>query len=412
MFMSMSRRFANLVPMLRVIGERMPRERTQLALAFALIALGLARLLPATYLQNIDRILGRPGDTLLLLVAFLLGWLLYFAAPKTVAGSPRPQAPTSLSNPHFKELLEIHLQLDHEIDKKLVEVTADTETAALSIIKQVRGLHDTAHGLVTYLSSSSQKASNVGKDITDSVAYLVEISDFVEQLPGKITRDMDIVQTVVKEIADLNDMVGAVQAISMQSHLLAINAAIEGSRAGPSGDGFRVIAQEMRKLASDSGGVASRIKVGLTHARHVVHDGMSNSIAESAQQLERVSHAVASIQKLRENFEDMSHFFKTRFAVVTKHNENLSTEISDMLGHLQYQDVVGQCIARVRETIGQRNTFLQTAADPPSQAEGDLSQLSDQLALILTTYLAEEKKHMHSARHDEAGGTEPKFELF
>lgn len=405
-------RMANSVLMLRAIGAQMFRERSQLTLVIALIALAVARLLPATSLQSVDRILGRPGDTFLLLVAFLLGWLLYLAASKSTANTPKPSVGTSLSNESVKELLEIHLQLDHEIDKKLVEVTSDTETSALNIINQVRGLYDTANGLVEYLNSSSPQANNMGKEIVGSVAYLVEIGDFIEQLPGKMTRDMDIVQSVVKEIADLNDMVGAVQAISMQSHLLAINAAIEGSRAGPSGDGFRVIAQEMRKLASDSSGVASKIKVGLTRARHVVHDGMSNSIAESTQQLERVSHAVASIQKLRENFEDMSQYFKTRLTVVTKHNEDLSKDILDVFGHLQYQDVVGQCIERIRKAIGQRNAFLQNAASPQTLAEAEPSQLPDQLALIWTTYLAEEKTHKHSARHEADASTEPKFELF
>ena len=390
----------------------MLRERRQLALVIALIALGVARLLPAAYLQSVDRLLGRPGDTLLMLVVFLLGWLLLIAAPKSTVFIPKTSVTSNLSNTPFEALLEIHLQLDHEIDKKLVEITGDTENSALDIINRVRGLYDTANKLVLYLNNSSPQADSMGKDIIDSVAYLVEIGDFIEQLPGKMTRDMDIVQSVVKEIADLNDMVGAVQAISMQSHLLAINAAIEGSRAGPSGAAFRIVAQEMRKLASDSSGVASKIKVGLTRARHVVEDGMSNSIAESTQQLELVSHAVGSIKKLRENFEDMSQYFKTRFAVVTKHNEDLAKDISDVLGHIQYQDVVRQCIDRLREAIGQRNSLLQNAVNPQTQAGVELSQLPDQLAEILTAYLAEEEKHKHSARHDEEGSTELKFELF
>lgn len=412
MSMSMTMRMANSIMMLRAIRAQMLREKSQLALVMALVALGVARLLPATYLQGVDGILGRPGDTFLLLVAFLLGWLLYLAASKSTVDTPKPGLAASLSNESVKELLEIHLQLDHEIDKKLVEVTSDTEISALNIISQIRGLYDTANRLVEYLNSSSPQADDMAKEITGSVTYLVEVSDFIKQLPDKMTRDMDIVQSVVKEISDLNAMVAAVQAISMQSHLLAINAAIEASRAGSSGDAFRVVAQEMRKLASDSSGVALKIKVGLTRARHAVHDGMSNSIAESTQQLERVSHAVTSIQKLRENFEDMSQYFKTRLTVVTKHNEDLSKEILEVFGHLQYQDIVGQCIDRVRKAIGQRNALLENAADPQNQAQVKPSQLPDQLALIWTTYLAEEKTHKHSARHDADSSAEPKFELF
>ena len=407
---------ANSVIVLRTIAARVLRLKRQLAMATALMALGAARLLPAPYFQGSDHALGRPGDTLLLLAVSVFSVLLYLAWPRRSGELPvdRPAVlrPLSFSNAPIEALLDIHLHLDQEIDKKLMEVVADTETSAIDIIKQVRELYDTANSLVVYLNSSSPQADTLGKDIVNSVAYLIEIGEFIEQLPGKMTRDMDIVQSVVKEIKDLNEMVGAVQAISMQSHLLAINAAIEGSRAGPSGAAFRIVAQEMRKLASDSSEVASKIKTGLTRARHVVEDGMANSISESTQQLHLVSHAVGSIQKLRENFEDMSQYFKTRFAVVTKHNEDLAKEISNVLGHIQYQDVVSQCIDRLRGAIGERNAFLQSSVTLQAQGSLELAQLPEQLALILNAYQSEEEKHRHSARHNDENSSELKFELF
>lgn len=309
-------------------------------------------------------------------------------------------------------LLETHLQLDQEIDKKLQEVVADTENSAIDIIKQVRALYDTANTLVNYLNTSSPQANSLGQDIVDSVAYLVEIGNFIEALPAKMTRDLNSVQSVVNEIKELSGLVSSVQAISMQSHLLAINAAIEGSRAGPSGSAFRVVANEMRLLAANSSKVAVQINAGLVRALHVVEAGMSTSIAESSQGLQDVSHAVVSIEKLQENFEDMSQYFKTRFAVVTKHNEDLAKDIADVLGHIQYQDVVSQCIDRMRTAIAQRNAFLQTVAGQSQLTPEDLAQLPEILGQVLEAYLKEEKKHKHSARHEEEAITELKFELF
>lgn len=331
------------------------------------------------------------------------------ASPVEEKASSSAQGSTAIP---VAALLEVHLQLDQEIDKKLKEVVVDTENSALDIIKQVRSLYDTADTLVTYLNSSSPQANSLGQDIVDSVAYLMEIGTFIEQLPTKMTRDLHSVQSVVKEIKELSGLVGSVQAISMQSHLLAINAAIEGSRAGSSGAAFRVVADEMRLLAANSSKVAVQINAGLRRALQVVEDGMSTSIAESSQGLEDVSHAVVSIQKLQENFEDMSQYFKTRFAVVTKHNEDLAKDIADVLGHIQYQDVVSQCIDRMRTAIAQRNAFLQTVAGQPQLTPEDLAQLPEILGQVLAAYLQEENKHKHSARHEEETSTELKFELF
>lgn len=329
----------------------------------------------------------------------------------SAAAAPNSSAQGGVPAP-VVALLETHLQLDQEIDKKLQEVVVDTENSAIDIIKQVRSLYDTANTLVNYLNNSSPQANSLGQDIVDSVSYLVEIGAFIEQLPSKMTRDLNSVQSVVKEIKELSGLVGSVQAISMQSHLLAINAAIEGSRAGPAGAAFRVVADEMRLLAANSSKVAVQINAGLRRALQVVEEGMSTSIAESSQGLEDVSHAVVSIQKLQENFEDMSQYFKTRFAVVTKHNEDLAKDIADVLGHIQYQDVVSQCIDRMRTAIAQRNAFLQTVVGQSQLTPQDLAELPEIFGQVLDAYLQEEKKHKHSARHEEEASTELKFELF
>ncbi|MGS0757427.1 methyl-accepting chemotaxis protein, partial [Roseateles sp. GG27B] len=214
----------------------------------------------------------------------------------TLKANSNSTAATSLPLATLQQLLDTHLQLDREIDNKLGEVVQDTESSALAIMQEVRGLFDCAEALVQYLNNSSPQANALGRDIEDSVTYLVDIGQFIQQLPAKMTRDLDGVKSVVEEIKQLSGLVGSVQAISIQSHLLAINAAIEGSRAGASGAAFRVVAQEMRLLAANSNGVALQINEGLRRAQQVVEGGMSQRIAEASQALSDVSLTAASIQ--------------------------------------------------------------------------------------------------------------------
>lgn len=56
-----------------------------------------------------------------------------------------------------------------------------------------------------------------------------------------------------------NEIVGLIDAVSADTDLLSLNAAIEASRAGASGRGFAVIAGEIRRLAVETHGVTSEV---------------------------------------------------------------------------------------------------------------------------------------------------------
>jgi len=330
-----------------------------------------------------------------------------------MADQPEPWAGSSDVPPApVKAILENDIRLDEAIDGALHQIVADTESSALAIIQQVRDLHDHASKLVEYLEGSNLTAGNLGKEILVSMNHLVQIADFMQRLPAKMQRDQQSVTSVVREIKELGGLVGDVQAISMQSHLLAINAAIEASHSGSVGVAFRVVADEMRRLAANTGQLATSINNGLARARAAVESGIAKTLSESAQQLAEVSIATESIRRLRENLEDMNQYYKTRFAIVTKHNEDMAGDIAEVLGQIQYQDVVRQCIERIQVAIAARQESFRDALELADRQGPAFAAVPDQLASILAGYLEEEQKHLHSNRSDPADGGAVKLELF
>ena len=85
----------------------------------------------------------------------------------------------------------------------------------------------------------------------------VEVDDAIAKLSKRVERIGTVVE-VIDEIADRSD-------------LLALNAALEGAKAGEAGRGFSIVAAEMRRLAENVMESTKEIKNLITEIREATH---------------------------------------------------------------------------------------------------------------------------------------------
>jgi methyl-accepting chemotaxis protein len=199
----------------------------------------------------------------------------------------------------------IHEKLD------CIKTNIDKKIRGFPYRVMVGGIHDTTGNLIgsIVLSQSlvhQDDLKSMANRLLGNISTLASTAEEVTAQSEEITGIVHVLEQLAKEsqtqAQETNRVLGFIQGIAGQTNLLGLNAAIEAARVGEQGRGFGVVAQEIRKLATNSTQSITKIKDiidGLQSGSAATYSQISQVEEGIGQVSAAVAHMAASMQELR-----------------------------------------------------------------------------------------------------------------
>ncbi len=193
------------------------------------------------------------------------------------------------------------------------ESSQQQSNALDTVVDNIRIMTEKAADISSSAEVMSQTSHKAGKAAEDGNEAIEQAIYQMQKIQDTVDESAAAVKVLGESSKEIGEIVGTISAIAEQTNLLSLNAAIEAARAGEHGKGFSVVAEEVRKLAEQSGEAADKIASiikGIQSQTDQAVRAMENGTGEVRAGNEVMSKAGVQFEAIAENIIEVDRLIR------------------------------------------------------------------------------------------------------
>ncbi|MDE6748452.1 MAG: methyl-accepting chemotaxis protein [Lachnospiraceae bacterium] len=208
------------------------------------------------------------------------------------------------------------------IDEISEGMSKQAEHAQECVIK-TSSLSERMENIGIMVEKTEMLADETGQMIKQGMEIVGTLGDRAKETTDITAKVGSSIEMLKSESEMINSFVETISEISDQTNLLSLNASIEAARAGEAGRGFAIVAEEIRKLADESGKAAEEIRNNVNKISDQTMASV-NSAKEAESMVALQAQTVEEVINVFRNMDDqIAHLFTNMKEIAE------STEIAD-----------------------------------------------------------------------------------